>query len=192
MFQAKLIPSQQIKDNAILVVDVDYRAGYAIAAGVLIQDWDSTECAVITVKIDNVQPYEPGAFYKRELPCILEVLKHVNVKLGCIVVDGYVRLGEDQHDGLGAHLYHATNIPVIGVAKTYFAGTPAEAEVFRGGSKKPLYVTSIGGDEEAARKVIEEMAGDHRLPGMLKYVDHVCRSNNLGAFSCVHPQSAVV
>ncbi|WP_407305711.1 endonuclease V [Acinetobacter sp.] len=192
MFKAKQIPSHQIKDNAILAVDVDYRDGYAIAAGVLFQDWDSVECAVITARIDDVQPYEPGAFYKRELPCILELLKHIKIKLGCIIVDGFVRLGADQHDGLGAYVHHVTQIPVVGVAKTYFEETPDLTKVFRGGSKKPLYVTSIGGDEEMARLVVEVMAGDHRIPGMLKYVDYICRNQDLRPFSCVHTQQPVV
>lgn len=177
MFTPKTIPSQEISDNAILVCDVDYRDGYAVAAGVLFQDWDSEECAVITAVIHDVQDYEPGAFYKRELPCIMEILKHVNVKLGCIIVDGYVRLGEDQHDGLGAHLYNETQIPVIGVAKTYFAGTPDECQVVRSDTK-PLFVTSIGGDPQAARECIATMHGKFRIPSMLKHVDHVCRSYN--------------
>lgn len=178
MFKPKIIQQAALKDGAILVVDVDYREeeNYASIAGVVIQDWDSEECAVVTVAHQGVEPYEPGAFYKRELPCILHLLQFVNVKLGCIVVDGYVYLGHDQHDGLGAKLYHETSIPVIGVAKTHFDGTPADAELIRNNSTKPLYVTAIGGDVTAARKCIADMAGDFRIPGMLKYVDHVCRS----------------
>ena len=178
MFTPKIIPSRLITDGAILIVDVDYREAedYASIAGVLIQDWSSTECAVFTIAMDGVPPYETGQFYKRELPCILELLKHIHVKLGCIVVDGYVFLGHDQHDGLGAKLYHETSIPVIGVAKTHFDGTPADAFVTRNNSIKPLYVTAIGGDQTSARSCVESMAGDFRIPGMLKYVDHVCRS----------------
>jgi deoxyribonuclease V len=190
MFQAKIIPQSLLTDGAILAVDVDYREteNKAVVAGVLFQDWSSTECAVISFVMDGVAPYEPGQFYKRELPCILEMLKHVTVKLGCIVVDGYVYLGHDQHDGLGAKLFHETQIPVIGVAKTHFDGTPAEAFVTRNGSIKPLFVTAIGGDEEKARLCIRTMAGDFRIPGMLKYVDHCCRT----AFSSVQPASSVV
>ena len=157
-----------------MIVDVDYRDDFASAAGILIQDWSSTECAVLTTKITQVNPYEPGMFYKRELPCIMEILKHVNVKLGCIVVDGYVYLGDETHPGLGARLYEATQIPVIGVGKTFFAGTLDNTKVMRNNAK-PLYVTSIGGDHEAAKSCIKSMAGDFRIPGMLKFADHVCR-----------------
>lgn len=178
MFKPKIIQQRDLTDGAILIVDVDYREeeNYASIAGVIIQDWSSVECAVISISIDGIPPYETGQFYKRELPCILELLKHITVKLGCIVVDGYVFLGHDQHDGLGAKLYHETSIPVIGVAKTHFDGTPADAFVTRNNSIKPLYVTAIGGDQSSARSCIESMAGDFRIPGMLKYVDHVCRS----------------
>lgn len=178
MFHPKIVPATSIKDGAILIIDVDYRETHAIVAGVLIQDWDSTECAVLTARIDDVQEYEPGAFYKRELPCILEIIKHVPhfVELGCIVVDGYVHLGEDQHDGLGAYVHRATGFPVIGVAKNYFIGTPEEAKVVRNNAN-PLFVTAIGGDVEAARGCIQGMAGDYRIPGMLKHVDHVCRTH---------------
>lgn len=190
MFQTKIIPQNALTDGAILAIDVDYREeeNRAVVAGVLFQDWSSTECAIISISIDGVEPYVPGEFYKRELPCIRELLKHVTVKLGCIVVDGYVYLGEDQHDGLGAKLYHETQIPVIGVAKTHFDGTPAEAFVTRNNSIKPLFVTAIGGDEGNARHCIETMAGVFRIPGMLKYVDHVCRT----AFSSVQPAPSVV
>lgn len=194
MFNPKLIPQRHLKDGAILAVDVDYREdeNKAVVAGVMFQDWDSEECAVVTVVMDGIAPYEPGQFYKRELPCILELLKHVEAKLGCIVVDGYVFLGEDQHDGLGAKVYRETSIPVIGVAKTHFDGTPEEAFVTRNGSIKPLFVTAIGGDQAAARSCIETMAGEFRIPGMLKFVDHCCRSAHPEAFSSVHKAATVV
>lgn len=195
MFKPTLIPQRMIKDGAILIVDVDYREaeGYSVVAGVLIQDWASTECAVLTVAHQGVEPYEPGAFYKRELPCILHLLRYVTPKLGCIVVDGYVYLGHDQHDGLGAKLHHETSIPVIGVAKTHFDGTPPEAFLTRNNTTKPLYVTAIGGDPSAARACIEDMAGDFRIPGMLKYVDHVCRSSTIsGPNSAVQPAPPAV
>lgn len=181
MFKPKLIPQHLLNDGAILAVDVDYREAEdkAVIAGVLFQDWSSEECAVINVVIDGVEPYEPGQFYKRELPCILELLKHVTVKLGCVIVDGYVYLGHDQHDGLGAKLYHEVSIPVIGVAKTHYDGTPPEAFLTRNNTTKPLYVTAIGGCPIAARSCIEQMAGDFRIPGMLKFVDHCCRNHQL-------------
>lgn len=176
MFNPKIIPSRLIADGAILVCDVDYSCGFAVAAGLLFQDWSSTECALITIKVEKVEDYEPGAFYKRELPCILSLLDWVDVKLGCIVIDGYAHLDPAKETGLGVHLHAATGIPVIGVAKTYFRGTPDECNVVRHGTN-PLYVTSIGGDEEAARSCIETMHGAYRIPSMLKRVDQACRDS---------------
>lgn len=36
-----------------------------------------------------ILPYEPGSFYKRELPCILSLLKDIYKQLDAIVIDGY-------------------------------------------------------------------------------------------------------
>lgn len=94
-----------------------------------------------------------------------------------VIVDGYVTLGADAKPGLGAHLYTALNtrVAVIGVAKTRFEGTPADAEVLRGTSRHPLFVTAAGMDASAARARVKAMHGPHRLPTMLRRVDRLCR-----------------
>jgi deoxyribonuclease V len=96
-----------------------------------------------------------------------------------IVVDGYVTLGAAQRDGLGARLFSALReqIPVIGVAKSRFAGTPAAAEVLRGESRRPLYVTSRGIALEEAKRLIRGMHGRNRLPTLLLAVDRACRDH---------------
>ena len=53
---------------------------------------------------------EPGQFYKRELPCILELLKQVNPLPNYIVIDGYVYLGGDEKPGLGKHRITSYNV----------------------------------------------------------------------------------
>lgn len=115
-----------------LAVDVQYEQSSAIVAGVLFDDWTSNMVVrTLTVKVVDIEPYEPGAFYKRELPCILELLKHVTEDLDVIIIDGFVKLGQDETDGLGMHLYRATKelTPVIGVAKKPFSGTPNAYEI---------------------------------------------------------------
>ena len=87
--------------------------------------------------------------------------------------------------GLGAHLYEALArvTPVIGVAKNRF-GPRAEQvaiEVLRGASSRPLFVTAIGVDAEAAAADISRMHGEHRLPTMLKRVDRLCRDTGVTA-----------
>ena len=60
----------------LLAVDVDYRPdGSAVASGILFADWRSgTVEATFIRRIAAVQPYHPGRFFERELPCILAVL----------------------------------------------------------------------------------------------------------------------
>ena len=162
----------------ILVTDVYYEGSDALAAGILFRDWKSDAIEKEVVKrIHYVAAYEPGAFYKRELPCILSLLESIEFSLETIVVDGCVTLGEDSKDGLGMHLYKALNkkIPVIGVAKSEFTGTPSECRIFRGKSRNPLYVTSAGIPLEQAKELILTMHGENRFPTLLKKVDQLCR-----------------
>ncbi len=163
-----------------LAVDVQYDGdSRAVAAGILFPDWRSDVISrVETVTIDTIAPYRPGAFYERELPCIRALLDRIGERSEVIIIDGYVTLGADARDGLGAHLHAALGgaIPIIGVAKSRFAGTPAEMEVYRGASRQPLYVTSRGIDSETARGLIAGMHGPHRMPTLLGAVDRVCRA----------------
>jgi deoxyribonuclease V len=78
--------------------------------------------------------------------------------------------------GLGKHLFKFLDgkIPVVGVAKSKFEGSSG-AEVFRGGSIRPLYVTSAGMDLQKASVRIRSMHGVHRIPTLLKRVDLLAR-----------------
>lgn len=161
-----------------LAVDVYYRKEEAIVAGVTFTDWRACEPDhVLITQLSSVANYEPGQFYKRELPCILELLKQVNPLPNSIVIDGYVYLGDDDKPGLGKHLYDALQgqCAVIGVAKNRFEGTPVWAELFRGNSRRPLYVTAAGIDQAEARQCVKEMCGEFRIPALLKKVDQLCR-----------------
>lgn len=159
----------------IAAVDVDYRAGCAVAACVTFETWSQEHVSRSwTRRLEAAADYVPGSFYARELPCLLAVLDGV-AGLEAVVVDGFVWLGPDR-PGLGAHLYEALGgrCAVVGVAKTSFVGAPAQA-VLRGGSARPLWVTAIGlAREEAARRVAA-MHGAHRLPTLLRRVDRLCR-----------------
>jgi deoxyribonuclease V len=157
-------------------VDVDYRPCGAVAACVLFRAWsDSISVEERVQAIAQVEPYQTGQFYRRELPCLLSVLSTVSEPLETIVVDGYVWLGEEQA-GLGAHLYEALGrrVPNIGVAKTRFVGAAAET-VQRGGSRRPLYVTAAGIDLLTAARHIQSMHGAYRIPTLLRRVDQLCR-----------------
>jgi deoxyribonuclease V len=164
--------------NLLLAIDVGYRETGAIVAAVLFQDWsDPQPDRELTLAIEGIADYEPGQFYKRELPCILALVKQLDRLPSCIVIDGYVQLGADRRPGLGYHLYQALGgeVAVIGVAKTQFQGTPIDTELLRGDSQRPLYVTAIGLPQDQALAQVAMMAGPHRLPWLLKRVDQLSR-----------------
>lgn len=117
--------------------------------------------------------YEPGAFYRRELPCLLDVLAR-GPRADIVVVDGYVWLG-DGKAGLGAHLHAALGGAVVGVAKTRFAGATDAIAVCRGVSRAPLYVSAAGMSTEEAAAMVAAMHGPYRVPTLLKRVDMLAR-----------------
>lgn len=160
-------------------MDVHYRDdNTATVAGILFQKWKSDRIETTIVKeISHVAPYEPGNFYKRELPCLLDLLSELDDSIDIIVIDGFVTLGTENKPGLGFHLYHKLDeeIPIIGVAKSKFANTPAATEICRGESRNPLYITSIGIPVRDAKNKILSMHGNFRLPTLIKQVDQLCR-----------------
>ncbi len=162
----------------ILAADVAYDEAKdtATAAGVVFAYWaDAQPIAEYVVPIVGIAPYQPGAFYRRELPCLLALLAVVRETLSTVIVDGYVDL-EPGHAGLGRHLYLAMErrTAIVGVAKTPYTGAPA-AEVRRGNSDSPLFVTAAGFDLAVASQAVAAMHGSFRIPTMLKAADALSR-----------------
>ncbi len=162
-------------DKQVLAMDVGYYDRSAKAVGVLF-NWDDSEPSdVITAITDSVEEYSPGEFYKRELPCLMKVIEQLNMtSIDTIIIDGYVTLDDNGKAGLGLHLWHALDkkFKVIGVAKTSYHNNRLEThEVIRGQSKKPLFVTAVGLNKEAAAILIKEMKGTNRIPDILKTLD---------------------
>ena len=116
------------------------------------------------------------------MPCILEVLKQTDLnQVNVVIIDGYVILDNNGKIGLGGHLFHALGaaIPVVGVAKTNFAGNTRQVvEVLRGNSQRPLFVTAMGMDVSVAANHIRSMAGKFRLPLLLKEVDKISKEKS--------------
>ncbi|MBL8924273.1 MAG: endonuclease V [Myxococcaceae bacterium] len=160
----------------IAFVDVHYRETDATAACVLADRWDaSAPVDAWSCLVSPIAPYEPGAFFKRELPCLLEVLRRAPTP-GCVVIDGYVWLDAQRTPGLGARLHEALGgVPVIGLAKTAWKGSDFAVRVARPGSVKPLFLTCIGVDEAAALADVATLHGAHRLPTLVKAVDGLAR-----------------
>ncbi len=131
-----------INEPRIACVDVDYRGTGATAGGLWFHGWgaEATECQAVA-SIPEVTPYEPGAFYKRELPCLLKVLA-LGPPAAVVVVDGYVWLA-DSAKGLGAHLHDVVGGVVIGVAKTRYAGGHRRGRGLPRG--EPVAAVRVGG-----------------------------------------------
>ncbi len=167
------------EENAMLAcADVGYRNGRALAACLVFTHWRAAEPArVVRATRDGVAEYEPGAFYKRELPVLLEALAQIPAPLDAVVVDGYVWLGDGAVPGLGARLYEALDrrTAVIGAAKSRFRGDCCSISVLRGGSVRPLFVTAAGMAPEAAADAIRSMHGDARIPTLLRLADNAAR-----------------
>ncbi len=166
----------------IIAVDVYYSDYRAKAAGVIFQDWgDSEPYDIITSYTENPLVYEPGFFYKRELPCIQDLLVRVNLEhIHTIIVDGFVYLSNDKKPGLGYYVYkkYEERFAVIGVAKTAFHENEAfVAKVLRGNSAKPLYVTAAGMDLEYAASQVRNMYGNYRFPYLLRLLDTLTKTD---------------
>lgn len=165
----------------ILAFDTYYFKNKAKTVCLAFKEWTSSDAFVIYSEIlEDIEEYIPGEFYKRELPCILSLLKQIKYEtIEAIIVDGFVYLDDANKLGLGGHLYQALNssIPVIGVAKTNFLTIEKNKRpLMRGESKNPLFVTAIGIDLDTAAAHIASMAGNYRIPKLLKELDTQTRS----------------
>ena len=129
-----------------------------------------------TVLVPSAAPYQPGAFYRRELPCLRAVLDGVSgVEL--LIIDGYVDLDPDGRPGLGAHAHAEFGVPVIGVAKTAFATATHAIAIVRGTAVRPLFVTAAGLPAAEAADLVRAMSGSYRLPDALRRVDALARGH---------------
>ncbi|NAS30948.1 endonuclease V [Flavobacteriaceae bacterium R38] len=164
----------------ILTIDVHYKEKYAKAVGVLFSFQNISKKEVIVEKINDVKEYVPGQFYKRELPCLLQIIERIDLeKIEVIIVDGHIYIDNDKNFGLGGHLWSALKekIPIIGVAKrSFFNNHKTVIPVLRGKSKNPLYISSVGIDVEDASELIKNMEGDYRIPDILKELDQITKS----------------
>lgn len=163
----------------IVALDVDYDDGANLArvGAVVFAEWsDAAAAHEHRVTHHGIAAYRSGAFYERELPCLRHALDDLpdRFTIATVVVDGHVDLGSGRA-GLGRHLYDAYEgaFEVVGVAKNPRPGAVAR-EVLRGTSRRPLFVGSTA-DLAAAAARVASMAGAHRIPDLLRRVDHLAR-----------------
>ena len=161
-----------------LAFDSYYSEDKAKTVCLAFKDWSDSKPTNIYEEITSgIAEYEPGAFYKRELPCILSLLDKIKPEIKeikTIIIDGFVILNDQNKQGLGAHLFEKldSKIPVIGVAKSGFHGNKKNVkELLRGESKKPLFISAIGIELETAFEHIKSMDGSFRIPTLLQTLD---------------------
>ena len=163
----------------IAALDVDYRQDRVVTAVVGFVAWTDAIASFEKTQLSMFPPaeYEPGSFYKRELPYLLAILEGLAPDI--IVVDGFVTLDHGAK-GLGAHLRDALDARpiVIGVAKRPWRGGVAGIPIERGDSKAPLHVTASGIDVNEAATHVASMHGPHRTPTLLKRVDRLARDSH--------------
>ena len=160
----------------IIAFDTYYYENKAKTIGVSFNSWEDENFQEIYSEIiEGVAEYEPGSFYKRELPCISSLLEKINLdEIDTIIVDGYVILDDNGKLGLGGHLFENLDrrIPIIGVAKTgYHSNKLNTKALLRGESKNPLYISALGIELELAYENIKSMHGKYRMPTLLQIMD---------------------
>ncbi len=162
-------------------IDVHYAEKSATCALVLFDYWQAaTAIQTFISKTGDVEQYQPGEFYKRELPSLITAIQMVEQLPDSILIDGNVWISNDIENpkpGLGARLYEALQrrSVIIGIAKTRFA-TGVGIEVFRGQSKNPLYVTAVGLNVNRAAQHVQEMHGKYRIPTIVRLADQLART----------------
>ena len=163
-----------------LCLDVDYSDTHAVAAALLFENWeDAQPIAEFASCVPTCSNYEPGMFYQRELDPLLAVIAQVDTSVDTFVIDAYCQLDAAGAPGLGVHLAKEldSSAAIIGIAKNRFRDSSHAVELSRGGSIRPIFVTSIGMPAATAADCVAAMAGKYRFPTLLKAVDRLARDS---------------
>ena len=171
-------------EDSFAFIDASYLHDLAVAGAVVTDSEDPRKnLKNYTSALKNPCSYEPGSFYKRELPCILKVLEKIEENVSIIFVDAYVWL-PDGRPGLGARLYETLKQEktVIGIAKNRFLtpdGAGLVKDIYRGKSKRPLFVSAAGVGLDDAAKIVLRLPGPFRIPSAMKAAHNLSKSTLL-------------
>ncbi len=119
----------------ILALDTAYSNTNSVTAGVLFKNWQSESADTTFIsRLAPLKEYQSGQFYKRELPCILNLLNEHSIRAEILIIDGNVFLDGHGRPGLGKHLYDALNgcSQIVGVTKNRFDSLTDNNAVHRG------------------------------------------------------------
>jgi deoxyribonuclease V len=164
----------------IAFLDVTYLSDVVGVACLLADTWTTATPAKEISRCRACSPaeYVPGEFYKRELPFLLALINDLAPRPSMLVIDGYVWLAATHAPGLGARLFETLNaaMPIVGIAKTRYRDDTWSERVYRGRSRRPLYVTAVGVEAAKAATLVAGMHGRHRIPTLLRRVDRLARA----------------
>jgi exodeoxyribonuclease-5/deoxyribonuclease V len=92
----------------IYAFDTHYQENKAKTVCIGFDKWEDIGFLISKSLLTDIKSdYISGEFYKRELPCIIELLAQIDLKNeDIIIIDGFVFLDDQMKPGLGAHLYH--------------------------------------------------------------------------------------
>lgn len=179
----------RVSAGGLVALDVGYEPERVRVGAVAWPAWEAplgAQRELVRALAAPPAAYRSGAFYERELPPLLALLQDpaALAALGlarlqdarAILVDGHAWLAPDR-PGLGARLHEALDgaVPVVGVAKSAWRGSPHAVAVRRGTSQQPLFVTACGLSAAEAARGVQSMAGAFRLPDLLRRVDALSR-----------------
>ena len=155
-----------------VAADVHYLAsGAARAAAVVAAGAAFSHLVADRVRlVPDVEPYQPGQFYLRELPPLRAVLGGLT-GMALPVAGGYADLDPDGRPGLGARAHADFAVPVTGIAKSAFRTATHAVPALRGASTRPLYVTAAGIPSTDAANLVRHIAGRYRTPDALRRAD---------------------
>lgn len=177
----------------ILITDVFYNENENAAhiGAITIEDWTSTTIAK-QWEIDKKGidcEYIPGQFYKREMPCLIELWNTISDEdkknIDTIIVDGFYDIW-DGRPGLGHHFHdwlidNGYDVEVVGIAKNPCRETNEfTLPVYRTEASKTskwrnaLWVNGSNMEHNYQEKVLK-MDGKYRIPTMIKHVDKLSR-----------------
>jgi len=160
----------------IACLDVHYTESMAYAAALVFEDWTSPGgIAEHYASLPHSANYEPGRFDLRELEPLLAVIRLLDRPIHVFVIDGYCQLSAEGEPGLGVHLAKALDgsAAIVGVAKNRYRTSTHAVELQRGKGSRPLFITAIGMEAAQAAQHIASMAGEFRLPTLLRAVDRL-------------------
>lgn len=177
----------------ILLTDVFYNEelNSAHIAAIAISDW-SSDTIIKSWEIDKNGidcEYIPGQFYKREMPCLIDLWKQIDdndkSQISTIIVDGFYDIWNGK-SGLGHHFHdwlteNGYDVEVVGIAKSPCRETSEfTLPVYRTEESKTskcrsaLWVNGSNMSNDYQTKVLN-MSGKYRIPTMIKAVDKLSR-----------------